>query len=161
MLNILCRQTGRFLKRSFENRTLKRFFLSSSYSCTEAWNNRLKSPVFEKINVDELYADLDRCFQIGQKVSVLDVDLFVNKVSDESHLEILEDVLFKLRLNPETSATLESTNHAAVRWYLSCKQKSNLLNVLSERLSYGVFLDYYLANLAMDTYLKENDVLSI
>lgn len=160
MFNIIFRRSNTFIKNGISNRTIKRFFLSNSYACTEAWNNRLKLPVLQKIDVEDLYYQLDRNLQIGRKVSVLDIDLFANGISADGHLEILEDILFKLRLNPECGALLDSTNHAVVRWYWALKQKNNLLNVLSERLTYGVFLDYYLTNLLIDTYLKENDVLS-
>lgn len=137
-----------------------RTFLSNSYYCQEAWDARKKASVFQKIDYDDLFHQLDRCFQIGQRVSALDIDLFASGIDSNHYQNELEDILFKLRLNPESALLRDRTMHAVIRYYMSINKRKDLLNVLSNRLTYGIFPDYYASNMLFDTFLKEKDFTS-
>uniref|UniRef100_A0A182UKU2 28S ribosomal protein S27, mitochondrial n=1 Tax=Anopheles melas TaxID=34690 RepID=A0A182UKU2_9DIPT len=132
----------------------RRTFLSDAYQCREAWNARLATPLLEKINLDTLYYDLEQRFQQRNKISAIDIDIYANKLVDESHVEEVADLLYKFRLTEETSSTLDSTHHALVRNYLDHRCYGQLIEVLNNRIGYGVFLDEYSANLTLDQLLK-------
>lgn len=137
-----------------------RTFLSNSYNCQELWEQRKQTRIFQKVDYDDLYYQLDRCFQTGQRISILDIDVFLNGIHGESYQNELEDVIFKLRSNPETALMSERTIHAVVKFYIEADKKKDLLHILSNRLSYGIFLDDYTANILMDAFLKEKDAMS-
>lgn len=137
-----------------------RTFLSQAYYCNEVWDHRLNSSILQKVNLDDLYYDIDQQFHKTNKVSAVDVDIFANKVSEETYIEELLDLVHKLRLSAETCNMLNSTPHALIRYLLKHNKNNELLNVLDDRLNYGVFLDYYTANLLMDLYWKKEDYVS-
>lgn len=133
-----------------------RHFLSDSYKCAEAWQNRLQSPILQNIRPDLFYFELDGKFQQRGKVCAIDIDIFVNALKDNSMLLELSDLMHKLRLTAETSNTLDSTSHAVIRHHLdySDDNMEHLLFMLDDRLSYGIFLDTYTANLCLDKMIK-------
>lgn len=152
----------RILTRFLTNRSqlCKRSFLSESFKCTEAWDNRLKSPVLRNLQFGNLYNGLMNSFATGQRINVLDIDLFANGITNEFYHKELEEILLKLREIPETTIMYESTAHAVVRWYLSRNDKAELLNILAQRLTFGIFPDIYLSTLMIDKFLKEGDSIS-
>lgn len=133
-----------------------RHFLSDSYKCSEAWQSRFSSPILQNIRPDLFYHDLERKFQQRGKVCAIDIDIFVNALKDNSMLSELSDIIHKLRLTAETSNALDSTSHAVIRHHLdhSDNNMENLLYILDDRLSYGIFLDAYTANLCLDKMIK-------
>lgn len=139
---------------------LRRWFLSDAYECSEAWQNRLKSPAFTKIDFENVYHQMDLKFKQNKAVRVLDIDLFVNSLTDIQYVNEVEDILIKLRQNPECTLLPERTTHALLRLYLNNALKENLFMVLSNRMMFGVFPDYYLSNLMMNKFLKADDALS-
>lgn len=133
-----------------------RHFLSEAYKCSEAWENRLQSPILQKIRPDLFYYDLDRKFQKGGKICAIDLDIFVHTIKDNTLLNEMSDLVHKMRLTAETSQTLASTSHAVIRHHLdySDNDLENLIYILDDRLSYGVFLDPFTANLCLDKLIK-------
>ncbi|CAG9819462.1 unnamed protein product [Phaedon cochleariae] len=137
-----------------------RTFLSQAYYCQEVWDRRLNSPILQKVNLDDLYYELESRFLKTRQVSAVEVDIFANAVTDDTFVDELLDILYKLRLTADTGNTLNSTSHAVVRALLRCGKKDDLLNTLDDRLNYGLFLDYYTANLLMDSFYKSSDYAS-
>lgn len=133
-----------------------RYFLSNAYKCSEAWESRLQSPILQKIRPDLFYYDLERKFQQRGKICAVDLDIFVNTIKDNTLLHELSDLVHKMRLTAETSNTLTSTSHAIIRHHLdySDNDLENLIYLLDDRLSYGVFLDSFTANLCLDKMIK-------
>lgn len=133
-----------------------RNFLSDEYRCSETWQNRLQSPILQQIRPDQFYYELDRKFQQNGKVCAVDIDIFANALNDNTYLTELSDIVHKLRLTAETDKTLASTSHAVVRHHLDFGNDDleNLIYLLDDRLSYGVFLDVFTANLFLDKLLK-------
>ncbi|XP_066257153.1 small ribosomal subunit protein mS27 [Euwallacea similis] len=133
-----------------------RTFLSEAYYCQEIWNQRLNNPLLQKINLEEFYYELEQKFTKTQQLNAIDIDVFANAVQGNQFGDELLDIVYKLRLTADTGNTPESTSHAVIRALLQFGKVEDLLNVLDDRLNYGIFLDYYTANLLMDTFWKSN-----
>lgn len=160
MFNILQRCVKQHtIKKAFRVQSV-RTFLSPAYYCNEVWDRRLNSPILQKVNVDEFFYELDQRYQKTKELSAVDVDIFVNAIKNENYVEELLDILYKLRLTAETCNTLNSTTHGAVRLLMQYGTLENLANVLDDRLNYGLFLDFYTANILMDTCWKKKDYVS-
>lgn len=141
-------------------RLFKRTFLSQAYYCNEVWEHRLNDPVLQKINLDELYHALDLRFQRSRQMSAVDVDVFANAAKENAYIDELLDLVHKLRLSADTKNTLNSTSHAIVRYLTKFDENDRLLEVLDDRLNYGIFLDHYTANILLDTYWKNKNYTS-
>ncbi|XP_072384840.1 uncharacterized protein [Diabrotica undecimpunctata] len=137
-----------------------RTFLSQAYYCQEVWDRRLNSPILQKVNNDEFFYELDQKYQKTRELSAVDVDIFVNSIKNGHYVDELLDIVHKLRLTAETCNMLSSTNHAVLRTLLQYSSMETLVNVLDDRLNYGIFLDYYTANILMDICWKKNDFTS-
>uniref|UniRef100_A0A182QEA1 28S ribosomal protein S27, mitochondrial n=1 Tax=Anopheles farauti TaxID=69004 RepID=A0A182QEA1_9DIPT len=155
MWKILSRRNQRLVANGLS--LARRTFLSEAYQCREAWNARLTTPLLEQVNLDTLYYDLEQRFQQKQNISAIDIDIYANKLVDETHVEEIADMLYKFRLTAQTSHTLDSTHHALVRNYLDHRCYGQLIEVLNNRIGYGVFLDDYSANLTLDQLLKAKE----
>lgn len=138
----------------------KRTFLSQAYYCQEIWDKRLSNSLFQKINLEELYQELDQRFQRTRQMSAVDVDIFANSIKNNLYIDEMLDLVHKLRLSADTGNTLNSTSHAVIRAMLKFGNKNELLDVLNDRINYGIFLDFYTANILMDTFWKEKDFTS-
>lgn len=134
-----------------------RFFLSEAYKCTDAWNARLQLPILKKIRSDNFYYDLDTKYQRSGRICAIDLDIFANSISENKLLDELADLVHKLRLTADTQYTLPSTSHAVVRHHVDFggeNELANLIYILDDRLSYGVFLDSFSANLCLDKMIR-------
>lgn len=160
MFKVLNSLSSRIILNNNCLRIYKRTFLSQAYYCQEVWDHRLNDPILQKQNLDELYYELDQRFQKTRQVSAIDVDIFVNAVTDDSYKDEILDVVHKLRLSSDTGNTLESTPHAVVRALTQHGNKNDLLEALDDRLNYGIFLDFYTVNILLDTYWKSKDFTS-
>ncbi|KAK9710734.1 Mitochondrial 28S ribosomal protein S27 [Popillia japonica] len=168
----------------------RRTFLSQAYYCNEVWEHRLRSPIISKVNVNELYQDIDLRYHRSGQISPVDVDIFVNAAKKDSSIEDIIDLVHRLRLSGLACSTLDSTSHAVIRLLmqhkkfhrlrlsgLACstldstshavirllmqhKKYEDLLKLLNDPLNYGIFLDYYSLNLLMDTFYKNEDFVS-
>ena len=104
--------------------------------------------------------ELDHKYNNTEKISAVDVDIFVNSLQSKGHTEDLLDIIYKLRLTPETSFTLPSTHYAVTRYLLENDKPDQVYEVLNDRLNYGIFPDHHSYNILMDTYLKMKDFAS-
>lgn len=134
-----------------------RTFLSKSYSCNEEWNTRLTTSILQKVKADTFYYDLEQKFQQQGKISAIDLDIYANIVEDGNHADELADLIHKFRMTEETTNSLDSTGHAVVRNFLEFDQSEFLLQILNDRISYGVFLDNFTANLALNKFIESKD----
>lgn len=134
-----------------------RTFLSNEYKCTTEWESRLSSPIMEKIKLDTFYYEIDQTFNQNGKASAIDIDLFVNKVNDDTHIDEIGDLIHRLRKTEETSNSLESTGHAVIRNFIDTNHIDELIQILQNPLEYGIFLDHYIANYIMNECLKKEN----
>ncbi|KAK6619485.1 hypothetical protein RUM43_012242 [Polyplax serrata] len=160
MLVFLRRQSHLINRIALGGHTSKRKFLSEAYKCSEAWQNRLSNPAFKKIDFNNVYYQLDLNFQGNKRVSILDVDLFISSQTNYELNNEIEDILTRLRDCPEAVLMPERTSHAVVRLYLEQAPKKDIFNILSNRLTFGIFPDNYTTNRLMNRFLMENDSIS-
>lgn len=134
-----------------------RKYLSSAFSCEDAWNKRLESPLIKKINVPDMFFEIEHQFLHFGKANGIDIDLFANAVTDDTHLDEIQDVIHKLRLSPEATSLLQSTQHALIRMMMSFGSMDELIRVLDDRLNYGIFMDNYVCILLLNKSLKDKN----
>jgi len=134
-----------------------RTFLSDRYRCEEEWKARLNTPLLQKFKNDNLYGDILKKFQNEGKTSPIDVDIFANLIDDEVQLNALEDISKRFRRCPNTVQALPSTSHAIIRAFLAHNDTETLMRLLDDRLNYGLFPNYYLSSLLIDTFLKQEN----
>ncbi|KOC65044.1 28S ribosomal protein S27, mitochondrial [Habropoda laboriosa] len=138
----------------------KRSFLSEAYRCEEAWKARLQSPLLQKFKPEDLFVTLDHKYNTAGKVSAVDIDIFANSVEGKHQVEELMILLQNLRRSAEAANILDSTHHAVIRYLLDNDCMDELMNVLYNRLNFGIFPDHLSYNILMDTYLKRKDYAS-
>ncbi|ODM95824.1 28S ribosomal protein S27, mitochondrial [Orchesella cincta] len=107
--------------------------------------------------MDDFFYDMDRRYQEDKVISAIDVDLYVNGVTEEENLDELEELVHRLRRSPATADALPSTSHAVIRAYLNAGRIDDLMRILNDRWNYGVFVDYHIANILMDEFLKQGN----
>lgn len=135
----------------------KRTFLSENYRCENEWNKRLETSLIKKVNPFDFYLQLDNQHNISGKIAAVDIDIFVNSLKNDGHIEDLLDMIYRLRMGPESSFTLPSTHCAVTRYLLDNDNADQVYDVLNDRLNYGIFPDHHTINLLMDTYIKKED----
>ncbi|XP_011631979.1 28S ribosomal protein S27, mitochondrial-like [Pogonomyrmex barbatus] len=151
------------LRRRSENFAMqvqRRLFLSEAYRCEEAWNRRLESPLLQKIDPTTMYLELEQKYNNVGKVSAVDVDIFVNSVTDDTYVDEVIKILYNFRRSVETTNMLDSTHHAVIRYLLQHDYIQELHEVLNDRLNYGVFPDHFDYNMLMDHFIKKKDYAS-
>jgi len=85
------------------------------------------------------------------------VDIYANRIEDNTHLDEIADLMLKLRTTDEASNLFDSTQHALVRNYIDNNYMDMLVHVLSNRSEYGIFLDHYSANMLLDKMIQEKN----
>lgn len=89
-------------------------------------------------------------------VSAIDVDIFVNSLNrPDSELE-LKYIIKKFRQTPKTVDTLDSTHHAFCRYYINNGKLDELMEILNNRVEFGIFPDVYIYNALLDKCIKED-----
>lgn len=137
--------------------SFRRTFLSDAFLCRDSWESRLATPILSKVNHEALYYELEQKFQQKAKVSAIDIDIYANKLVDDTHIDEVADLMYKFRLTEETSRGLPSTQHAIARTYIEHSHYAELIEMLDNRIGYGVFLDDFTANLALDRLVTTNE----
>lgn len=135
----------------------KRNYLTESYKLNQEWAERLKTPILEKVNVEGLYIEIDSKFVQQKKISAIDVDIYANKITDDRHMDEIADLLQKLRKTPEATNLFDSTQHALIMNYIDNNNMESLVHILDNRQNFGVFLDYYTANILLDKLIQEKN----
>ncbi|XKL61880.1 hypothetical protein PGB90_001713 [Kerria lacca] len=148
--------------RSFIRKTFllfqKRNFLSNEFECNDVWNNRLNAQLFQKINIESMYYELNNYYNKTKKLNAVDVDIFVNAQKDDSYLTEVEELVHKLRLTADTGNTLPTTHHAFIRLFLQYNKEEDLIRILNDRLNYGIFPDNYCNIYMLNKLLKTNSI---
>lgn len=146
--------------KEFAARVQRRLFLSEAYRCEEAWNRRLKSPLLQKVDPATLFVQLEQKYGNVGKVSAVDVDIFINSITDNLYVDEMIKILHNLRKSVEATNILDSTHHAVIRYLLQHNYIQELHEVLNDRLNYGIFPDYFDYNVLMDHFIKKKDYAS-
>lgn len=146
--------------KEFAARVQRRLFLSEAYRCEEAWSRRLESPLLQKVDPTTLYVQLEQKYANVGKVSAVDVDIFVNSITDNLYIDEMIKILHNLRKSVEATNILDSTHHAVIRYLLQHNYIQELHEILNDRLNYGIFPDYFDYNMLMDHFIKKKDYAS-
>ncbi|KAG5677434.1 hypothetical protein PVAND_007192 [Polypedilum vanderplanki] len=132
----------------------RRTYFSEAYKLNTEWEQRLSTPILQKINNENLFVDLNSKFQQKKKINAIDVDIYTNK-ADSKHIEEALDLVQKLRTTAQASKIFDSTQHAVIRLLLS--NADLLISILNNRLDFGIIPDNYTINLVLDEYLKNKN----
>ena len=132
----------------------KRTYLSKAYNLNEEWAKRLSTPILQKVNVENLYYEIESKFSHHKKMSPVDVDIYANKIVDDKHMDEIGDLVQKLRKTEEATNVFDSTQHALIRNYIECSNFDSLVHLLDHRQEYGVFLDNFTVNLLLDKLIE-------
>ena len=147
----------------------QRTYLSESFECNEAWQERLKVPPIASLELNKYYFELERKFTRDGLYLPIDVDIFANallkpdstkaalkaeRIGDR--LEQMQEILQRFRQTPQTNFMLPSTSHAVVRAFLEGNGTDKLLNILNERQAFGVFPDEYSFVQMLNHFLKND-----
>lgn len=146
--------------RDSRNATQKRLFLSDAYRCEETWDRRLESPLLQDIDPSTMFVELEQRYGSVGKVSAVDVDIFINSITDDSYPDQILKMLHNLRMSTEATNILDSTHHAAIRYFLRHNYIEELHEMLNDRLNYGIFPDYFDYNVLMDHFIKKKNYAS-
>ncbi len=139
---------------SNDNNIQSRSFMSPAFACREAWEARLDSHVFRKLEMGQFFYEVEKKFARENRGSAIDVDLFAQAARGETQMDQLEELLHQFRRTPQTVTTLASTPHAVVRTLLAEDRSDNLMRILDDPLNYGLFPDDYCLVYMMDHYLE-------
>lgn len=107
-----------------------------------------------RLNLDEFYHGLEQKYNHTGVVSGVDVDIFTISVKDDSHLDEVEDMVYKLRQSANANNLMPSTGHFFVRLLHHCGRVDELIKILHDRLNYGIFIDHHSSNFLMNEFLK-------
>lgn len=88
----------------------------------------------------------------------MDVDILANKIDKLENQDELEHILKSLRLSRATVNTLESTHHSVCRFYLLLNKRKKLLEILNQRIEFGIFPDTYIYNILLDQCLVDENL---
>lgn len=148
------------LLRNFSTaRVLNRPSLSAQYKSKQLWN--------ERFNCRVLSGDMDLIKAINSKILVgselnnLEVDIFINiaqpRTGEIVQLQEAVNALKKFRRSLSAHTLLPSTSHATCRLFLDSQKPLSLVNLLEDRIKYGIFPDAFSFNLIFDETLERND----
>lgn len=138
-------------------RIWKHDFMSGSFKCEGIWDDRLKSALLQKVNLDNMFYEIDNKYNLTKTISAVDADIFVNAVNDNSHIDEMEDIVHRLRMSSEATNIFPSTHHAFIRAFLTHGEPNELIRVLNDRLNYGIFPDSFCYILLLDHFLDKGD----
>lgn len=134
-----------------------RNYLTDTYKLNQEWAQRLSTPLLQKVNIENLYFEINSKFTQQKKISPVDVDIYANKIADNRHTDEIADLLQKLRLTEEASNLFDSTQHAVIRNYIEHNNMESLVHILNHRTQFGVFLDSFTANVLLDKLIEEKN----
>lgn len=135
----------------------KRNYLTDSYKLDQAWAARLDTPILQKVNIENLYFEIDSKFAQQKKISPVDVDIYANKIVDNRHMDEIADLMQKLRTTEEATNLFDSTQHALIRNYMENSNWETLVHILNHRQQFGVFLDHFAANMVLDKMIQDKN----
>ncbi|KAI0215793.1 28S ribosomal protein S27, mitochondrial [Lamellibrachia satsuma] len=134
----------------------RRTLLSEAYACQDMWQQRLQTPLLQQCDASELAVKLSEKFEKEGKTSAIDMDILANKLShiDSVQLDFVQSIFHKYRHTNECLEMPDSTPYAVVRCLLEMGETERVLQILQDKINYGIFLDDFTANLLMDHFIE-------
>lgn len=141
---------------------LRRSFLSPAYKSRQLWDERFSCPLLS--GEDSLIRSINSKIILGSGLNNVEMDIFINVTTpDKEELEQLKesaDSLRKFRRTLSAHTMLPSTPHAICRLFLYSERISSIVNLLENRVDYGVFPDPFAMNLLLNEALDKDDLVS-
>ena len=133
-----------------------------------AWNERLKSPIFDRVEMSKYFFEIERKFQLEGRGSAVDLEIFSNAallnsgrtISDETRLERLEqleELLRRFRKTEQTCLMMGSTHHAAARAFVDGGHTDSLMRILNSPVEFGIFPDDYTYTYLLNHFLSSDN----
>ncbi|XP_064609642.1 small ribosomal subunit protein mS27-like [Liolophura sinensis] len=136
----------------------RRYFLSESYSCTEAWRKRLQGPSLQNVeDYMNFTVVLRENLEKTGNASPIDIDIMSNRITDAepNQLDYIADVLHKFRRSPNGLNMLASSTYAIVRGLIDMGQTEQLLDIIQNKHEYGLFPDPYSTTILLNHCIKQ------
>ncbi|CDW55663.1 28S ribosomal protein S27, mitochondrial [Trichuris trichiura] len=132
--------------------------MTEAYACHDEWAKRLETPVFVGLDANSFIPELRKRFQGNKVGSAIDLDVAVNCARNEEELNVLRSLIYKIRHSKAAASVLPSTQHAFIRACLSLGLDEMLMTVLGDPINFGIFPDPFVANLAMDHFIRKGNM---
>ncbi|CAG5126269.1 unnamed protein product [Candidula unifasciata] len=158
----LLRSTWRCLRLSRHavfSSSSRRYLLSEAYSCNEAWDRYLQSPTLKQEAPIDFSRQIFNQLEKTGSASAVDLNVLAHQLNkmDDEEIDLFEDILARFNVCPSIYPRNDCTNHAIIRGFLGIHNGSRLVTLLGNRLTYGLFPNYYSLNLLMDHFIKQGD----
>lgn len=136
--------------------------LIDSYKDEALWDKRFNCPMLAS---DESFIrDINKKIIGNETLTNYEIDTFINLTApSEDNQEPYVDairLIRELRTSLYAKHLLPSTTHAMCRLLMSSNNLPTLLQMLENRIKYGLFPDFYVMNLLLDDALEKNDFAS-
>ncbi|XP_064621041.1 small ribosomal subunit protein mS27-like [Lineus longissimus] len=147
--------------RNLVNAAGRRYILSEAYSCNETWEKRLQSPVFQNVDVNDFVLKLHDKFEKEGSVTAIDMDILANKLQDVSiiQLDFVDKLFYRFRHTQDALQIMPSTPYSLIRAYIDQGESDRLVDIIQDKIGYGMFPDFYSANILMDHLIKMKNYL--
>lgn len=135
--------------------------LSSNYKSKDIWDERFNC---KSLTDYESIKTINNKISGNDELDELELDTFINVAAPQTdeiaHLKEAADLLRRFRRTLRAHLMIPSTSHAVCRLFLDSEQLPSLVNLIEQRVHYGIFPDPFALNLSFDAAL-ENDRLSL
>ncbi|CAL1526055.1 unnamed protein product [Lymnaea stagnalis] len=137
----------------------KRYLLSESYSCREAWQQYMEDPVLKKVSLSDFAFEIRDQLEKSGHVSAVDMNVLAHQfhAMEEEEVEFLEDVLAKYNFCQTSVPRNDSTTHAVALGFLSAGHGHNLVKLFTDFKTYGIFPNHYTLNITLDWFIKQQN----
>lgn len=138
--------------------SVNRSLLSENYFCNEEWDKYLSKDLIRKIDLTTFSTEVEDKLLRKKLVTPLDIEILASKIGyadNVEQLEYIENIFVDFRKTQAALFVKDSTHHGFVRSYIDLDQINKLLNILTYKYKYGIYLDTYNANRLMDVLLED------
>ncbi|XP_033750769.1 28S ribosomal protein S27, mitochondrial-like [Pecten maximus] len=134
----------------------RRCLLSDNYRCQEEWQKYLNSPTLTQVEFGYLSYQMYTKFDNQGFSSLIDMDILANKIQTmhEQDHEYMQRIIKMFRRSKDAFPVRDSIVHGIIRNYLEKGMDKEILEMIQDRKTFGLFPDSYTANLLMDHFIK-------
>ena len=142
----------KLIRRFSTSRPAYEALLSSNYKSRRLWDERYNCPLLS--GDEEQIKVINNKIVMGNELNSLEIDIFINiavpRAEETVQLEESVKLLRRFRKSLHAHTQLPSTAHAISRLFLESKRLRSLVNLLDNRIEFGIFPDFFAANLILD-----------
>jgi len=144
-------------RHAFWNIGRHRLLLTSEYKCDDEWKRRLQNPLMQKVDIDNFVVRVQEKFDKEGTASAIDMDIIANKLDclDPVKLDFAQNIFYRFRHSRDAVNVRDSMCHGLLRNLLQMKETDRLMNILRDKIHYGIFLDTFSANILLDYFIEQ------